>query len=77
MKWYVFSILLIILILINRLLKCLNIIQEIWGVNKKLCHIFFFILINLKGTMRLGRRTTHFTTDDSILSMCLFNLFRK
>jgi hypothetical protein len=24
-----------------------------------------------KGTMRLGRRTTHFVTDDSIISMYL------
>lgn len=26
---------------------------------------------NLGGTMRLGRRTTHFVTDDSILSKSL------
>ncbi len=25
------------------------------------------------GTMRLGRRTTHFVTDDSILSMYIFS----
>ena len=35
------------------------------------------ILFVLKGTMRLGRRTTHFVTNDSIVSMYSFDLFFK
>jgi hypothetical protein len=39
------------------------------------CFVFLIVLFcYLKGTMRLGRRTTHFITDDSIVSMyiCCF-----
>lgn len=53
----------------SRLSKCLNIIQATWEVSLSiLAFEEVCMFVDVLGTMRLGRRSTHFVTEESVVS---------